>query len=431
MNEGALGTSVNEHYLNKVVGLAESMDVAASEDIFDARGNKLLAKGARVSKALQEKLIIHKLRKPLEACIVVEGGVNNDVVFSTAQKLVETNLPLAHLISNVGPGPSVLAVLSTLKFGSAMGLMLTIADKEKGKALEHAVTVSLLSIAIARRAHLSEVDQRVAGMAGLLHDVGELYIDPAFMAAGKRLLPHEWAHIVVHPFTGQMLIDALESFPPQVGRAIAEHHERFDGSGYPKRLSGTAISPAGQAVAAAEMIAGLLSKDRALSRAQLALKVMPGEHARNIVDAIAGALHDYRGETPETPPVISAAATEDVGRLDRRIGLALRYIVEMLAASVSARSRELLTATSNRIHTVRRSVVSTGLDFFISNDMSALAPDDPAILFEKDVATREIQWRLRDIARDVVLQASDDRERLALKPLIDVLDDDFSNVTYS
>ena len=67
------GAVVNEHYLDKVLALSEEVGVTATEDIYDTHGNKLLAKGAQVSRRLQERLIVHRLRKPIESCIAVDG----------------------------------------------------------------------------------------------------------------------------------------------------------------------------------------------------------------------------------------------------------------------------------------------------------------------------------------------------------------------
>ena len=433
MSDVQLSTAVNQHYLDKVMDLSETMDVQANEDIFDARGNKLLAKGARVSRALQEKLIVHKLTKPLEACITVDGGVDSQRVTATAQRLLNLDGPLAHIVKHSGSsGASPIALLANLKFGSAMSMMLTIADKDHGKALDHAVTVSLLAIAIGRKAGMSELDQRVAGMAGLLHDVGELYIDPAYLTPGKRLLPHEWAHLVIHPHTGQMLISELDKFPPAVGRAVSEHHERFDGGGYPRRSSGAAISATGQLVAIAEMISGVLGRDRPLERLALALKIIPGEHAKLILDALNDAIRGERSNSASPAAAAgSAAPCEQVGRLIQRISLAAGRIRTLMEgpASTSARMRDLLGATLSRIRTVERAVIGTGLDMFVALQGAGIE-EDAALLFEREVATREIQWRLRDVARDLALQVTDPGERLMLVPIIGVLDDDFSQTDY-
>ena len=174
MQEPRLSNTVNQHYLNKVMDLAEKMEVQASEDILDARGNKLLAKGAKVSRGLQEKLVMHKLTRPLESCIIVGNGVDPNAVMRVAHRIADTSKSVAHVLS-AGPGnvAAALKILGGLKFGNAMSMMLTIADKEGDCALDHAVTVSLLAIGIACKSGLSESDQRVVGMAGLLHHTAD------------------------------------------------------------------------------------------------------------------------------------------------------------------------------------------------------------------------------------------------------------------
>jgi len=429
VTDSSSDSAVNQHYLNKVIDLSDTMRVEACEDIFDARGNKLLAKGAQISRSLRERLIVHKLKKPLEACIFVEGGVNAKSVMQSAERVLGSSSALGHILSvTQTDGVSPVGLLSQLKFGSALSMMLTIADREGGSSLDHAVTVSLLSIAIARKARLSQTDQAIAGLAGLLHDIGELYIDPAFLGKGKRLLPHEWAHIVVHPHTGMMLINQLESYPQGVGRAVAEHHERSDGSGYPRRLAGNAISAPGHVVCIAETVAGVIVKDHPLERAALALKIIPGEYAREVVAGLSGAFRGGKPAVHDPDEQNYGVGGEDVPRLVGRIEAALRSSQDILASSgsTSTRARELLAATIVRIQHVQRAVVSTGLDLSLGIDPETLSGEDFALIFERSVATREIQWHLRDIARDLALQDVQSDDRLLLTPLINLLDDDYS-----
>ncbi|WP_426318734.1 HD-GYP domain-containing protein [Pseudoduganella sp. R-43] len=420
-----INASVNTHYLDKVMDVAEQMSVEVIVDILDVRGMKLVSKGTRVTRALREKLIAHKLMRPFEASIRITDGVDSRAVAQVAERLADVSAPVSSLLRSVpAGGNSTLQVLRQMEFGNAMALMLTASDKAGGPSLEHAVLVSMLSICMAKTLRLNEQDQMAAGLAGLLHDIGELYVDPRFLARGKRLQPHEWAHVVVHPRTGQMLIDQLESFPPSVGRAVAEHHERYDGTGYPRQVCGQQISGPGQAVAVAEMIAGLLLKDHALERAELALKIVPGEQAPELLAAVSGALRQCPHGVV-APELAAWRAGESVPGLYARIAAILNLGERLIdgPAAKSERTCKLLRATQERVRKIQRAFVSTGLDGYLQ-PMPFGAASDSLLLFEKDVASRELQWRLRDLARDLALQAESPDEKLVLASLINLLDND-------
>lgn len=430
VSEPGLDGKVNQHYLNKVMGLAEVMPVVSTEDIYDAHGMKLLAKGAVVSRVLQEKMILHKLKKPIESCLIVEGGVNANTLVAGAERVMESCPPLADVVRTICVGGfTPLKVLANMAFGNAMTMMLTISERDRSNSFEHALIVSMLSICWARKMRLSEQDQQIAGLAGLLHDVGELYIDPAYLSRASHLLPHEWAHVVVHPRIGQMLIDECDSMPAGVGRAVAEHHERFDGGGYPRRLHGREISLPGQIVAMSELIAGLLTADRPLERAELAIKILPGEHEHGLLSAISGALHLSR-LTPGRPTGAEAATSDDLEsdeleRLFERLANSLECSRKLLEGShaKSHHAREILMQTVDRIQTIQRAFVSTGMDVYLSRSSLFSGIADNVITFEKQVATREIQWRLRGLARDIALRTGTNDDHPIFASLIEMLDD--------
>ncbi|MES2297353.1 MAG: HD domain-containing phosphohydrolase [Pseudomonadota bacterium] len=425
MSESTLNNAVNRHYLDKLLALAENMEVLATEDIFDAHSKKLLAKGTRLLPEHREILGSQKLKKPLEACVALTGAVDTALIVATAARLINFSAPLGRILrASQGAGPSPLAMLAEMEFGNATSTMLTIAKCDGVSAFEHTVTVALLSICMAKKLRLTEADQMTAGLAGMLHDIGELYVDPAYLAHDKRLQPHEWAHIVAHPRIGQMLVNELESFPLAVGRAVFEHHERFDGSGYPRQRKGNNISPAGQAVAAAELIAGVLHKDRPLERAELALKIMPGEFAHELVSAISSALRMQESGHGGAQPEFHGA--ESVERLFWRIASAIETGNNLLDGSTakSPLTRELLAQAIGRIETIERAFISTGLDAYLDQGHELPLCDGGTIAFEKAVATREIQWRLRDIARDLALHSATPDQKSIFAPLIHLLDDD-------
>ncbi len=415
-----MSSTVNQHYLEKVIELAEQMPVVATEDIYDARGNKLLAKGAKVSRALQEKLIMHKLTRPIEASLRVTGGVDSGILVKTAERLLGENPALAALV-DVAPanGPSPVAMLSRLQFGNATTMMLTIAERGGMEALDHAVTVAIAAACLAKCLALTPELQQSCVLAGLLHDIGELYVDPAYLVPGRQLLAHEWAHLVVHPRTGQMLIDEHEAYAPEVARAVAEHHERLDGSGYPRRLAGAQISPCGQVLAAAEAISALLRSDNALDQADISLKLMTGEHDRRIASAVSRARQSLRAESYDSW-TRGARPDADAGLYRTLVDTASVARTLAGSAGLSPSTRELVERIDARLGLLQRAALSSGLNM-------GLLPEgdggfDGLLLFEHAIASREIRWRMRELSREIALAPCTIGERALLAPLGALLD---------
>lgn len=437
MSHTSLSTAVNPHVLKQLMALAADSAVGTTADVVDAGGKLLIARGTRLVGAHRELLFGQRLKRPLEACLMAPTGIDAGSIVSVATRILDTSTPMGRILgASGGEGPSPLALLADMQFSAPLRVLMTLASHADPAVLEHSVTVSLLAICMAKKLKLLPDEQRCAGLAGLLHDVGELYIDPVWLAPGRRLLPHEWAHRISHPRLGQMLVNDLDTYPLAVGRAIAEHHERFDGTGYPRQTVGNHVSAVGQAVSVAEMLAGVLHQDHALARAELALKIVAGEHPHALVSAISGArraheapvgaLADARGDATAVAPAAAGGGAEDVVRLFWRIvsTLEMGENLQSGSAASSPRARVLLARTLERVQTVQRAFISTGLDVYL-DEQHTLQASDSALLFEKTVATREIQWRLRDLARDLALHtgASPD-ERSVFAGLIDLLDDD-------
>ncbi len=88
--------------------------------------------------------------------------------------------------------------------------------------------------------------------AALLHDVGKLAVPAAILNKTERLTEEEWKIIRDHPAASEPWIAPVRAWLGEWSRAASEHHERYDGDGYPDGLSGDAISLAGRIVAVAD-----------------------------------------------------------------------------------------------------------------------------------------------------------------------------------
>ena len=283
-------TRANPHALAVILDASESKSIIASRDIFDLSGVKLWARDQPVSQALQRKLLDRQLRNPLETCLMADDGVTPHSLVLCTEALLARDTPLIALLRP--HAARIVHEAAYLPLHSVAQLLLTASQASRAQAFEHAVQAMALSGALMLAQGGSTVDVRAAMLAGLLHDLGEIYIDPRYgeADADRELDVLSYQQLVVHPHIGHLLLRQLTNYPLSVARAVAEHHERLDGSGYPHCLRGDAVSPLGRLLAVAETTLGVLrDESNELTRASIALRVVPGEFDLAWVGAVSSA----------------------------------------------------------------------------------------------------------------------------------------------
>jgi putative nucleotidyltransferase with HDIG domain len=104
----------------------------------------------------------------------------------------------------------------------------------------HQRRVTELALAIARRLEISEDRLQGIRVAGLMHDIGKLAVPSEILSKPTKLTDVERNLIQEHPEVARGILSSIE-FPWPVAEIVAQHHERIDGSGYPKKLRGDEI----------------------------------------------------------------------------------------------------------------------------------------------------------------------------------------------
>ena len=106
----------------------------------------------------------------------------------------------------------------------------------------HSVAVCALMVALARRMGMPDEQIRQAGVAGLMHDVGKMMIDPEVLNKPGRLTHEEFEMIKAHPELGVNILRNSQPVANVIMDVCLHHHEKVDGSGYPHGLQGDQIS---------------------------------------------------------------------------------------------------------------------------------------------------------------------------------------------
>ncbi len=117
----------------------------------------------------------------------------------------------------------------------------------------HSERVRAYSQSIGRELGLDRTELDLLNWAALLHDVGKLDVPREILLKRGKPTDEEWEALRGHPAAGARLASPLDDWLGEWGDAIEQHHERWDGRGYPNGLAGTEISLAGRIVAVADV----------------------------------------------------------------------------------------------------------------------------------------------------------------------------------
>jgi putative two-component system response regulator len=122
----------------------------------------------------------------------------------------------------------------------------------------HQKRVAMLATAIAKEMGLSADTITGIRLGSLVHDVGKIQVPSEILSCPRTLTSHEMNFIRTHSDAGYEIVGSA-SFPWPVARMVFEHHERMDGSGYPRGLKGDAICTEARIIAVADVVEAMTS----------------------------------------------------------------------------------------------------------------------------------------------------------------------------
>lgn len=123
----------------------------------------------------------------------------------------------------------------------------------------HSVNVALICNVFADWMHLKEVDKEALTLAGLLHDAGKLLVPPRILNKPGKLTDEEFDIAKMHAESGYEILKGAD-IDERIKRAAHDHHERFDGSGYPAGKAGNEIDMFSSIVGIADVYDAMTSR---------------------------------------------------------------------------------------------------------------------------------------------------------------------------
>jgi HD-GYP domain-containing protein (c-di-GMP phosphodiesterase class II) len=196
--------------------------------------------------------------------IPVEREVENaKAVHGTAEKALDTALGAVRAARTLDAASVQQAVAgmteSVLRNPDALLLFSQL--REKGDyTVSHALDVAVYMVTFGRFLQLQVEDITTLGYLGLMQDVGKIRVPDAILTKRERLTPEEFGQAKRHVSHSADILGSTPGMPAHIAELAVLHHERLDGSGYPRGLKGKAIGTLGSIAAIVDTFDALTAR---------------------------------------------------------------------------------------------------------------------------------------------------------------------------
>ncbi len=259
------------HFARAATELGESHPVVTHTAIFNAQGIKLVEKGVAVDRSLYERLTRHPLRAPLHQCLGSEPAITGAQVRDAAQQLCAQDPLYGAMLNEPKLRGALFDELSLIALPAPISFQLTLMHETQPEHWQHALRSAVTAAWLGARQGASRHDMRQLATAGLLHDLGMLHLDPALLQPEVALGPELRRQLYSHALVTDLLLEPHLDYPKALRRAVLEHHEAMDGSGYPRHLSAERISPWGRILGLTELVTAIGAHGKPAPGLQLSL----------------------------------------------------------------------------------------------------------------------------------------------------------------
>jgi len=407
----------NEHFARVLVDASSQCAIHASEDIVDANGLKLWAAGQPIGDRLLERLSNRRLRKPIELCVYAADPVATAGIAATLEAEVSGSRELSLVLAESLPG--VLREVGTIAPNPTELMLLSVMRHSGRDMLGHAALVCAVALATAEMAGTHPDLIRILARAALLHDVGELYLEPALFEPPGMHAPGQVREIRKHASIGAQVAVELARVGAAVGHLIGMSHERLDGWGYPRGLKASELSKPAQALLFSEAVVSMLgSGSNGLKRAAVAVRLVPGEFPVEMVNWIVRCANARPATRQEG--VSASAIAIDLLQIQALLTRLRPLLVERLPGETTA-VRSAAGQWSIAIEALIDELRRTGIESAISCGMS-VEPQDDTEFIELSVLSQELLYRVRELRLRIEVAQSESPELTTSALAIEVLE---------
>lgn len=280
--------SIEEQYKQLVFESAD-IDYEITQDIVNEQGALLVPSGKSVDKNTYDKVLKHKLLKPIDDCLrfsnqITPASLLDDIATLCEQLLADTVYDFDSTMSTIRD------IINECDYDSAILNKLTVLSTDRSENFNHSMSTAFVAIDIGKELKFPKPQLVDLFSAAVFHDIGEMFISPDLY--DKDVLTNEeFKAVMVHPVVSHVILkESKTEFSASVLNAVLNHHEQIDGQGYPRRVSGEQVGQLERILSVADTFDALQRKKRSIDdiiwilKSQSAVNSITGEPVSPIND---------------------------------------------------------------------------------------------------------------------------------------------------
>jgi len=253
-----------------VKNLTEGMELG--KRLYGNRGELLLERGVLLTSS-----VIQKIRKLQYSGLYIEDDLSKDIEIvdivpeelrnkmSKEIRILMTGLEKKGSVADLDNSLSALSNLVELLVDEVLtsdAIVFNMIDMKQFDlyTYQHSVNVCVLSSIVGKAYHMTRKQLSKLALAAILHDIGKLFIDKELLNKPGKFTPDEFETMKKHSSLGYDCIKNKWQLPQTVAVSILQHHEKFNGSGYPYGKKSDEIILGAQIIAVADVYDAITSK---------------------------------------------------------------------------------------------------------------------------------------------------------------------------
>ncbi|HLQ98000.1 MAG TPA: HD-GYP domain-containing protein [Candidatus Dormibacteraeota bacterium] len=245
-----------------------------AQPIYNEKGNILIQRDMHLTSTMIERLnnqgvTYVYIKDEEDSSIELESVIPNelrvhatDVIKNTFEELKGNPITKkSYLFENKESqlGTVVKDIVKEIKHKDEAVSLLTDILISDDYTFQHSLNVTIYSLAIGSKLKLSEKELADLGIGAMLHDIGKIFIEKDILLKADRLTDEEFTIMQSHTQLGFDFIRKMTDLPAVIAHCAYQHHERLDGSGYPRGLTNHDIHKYAKIIAIADVFDAVTS----------------------------------------------------------------------------------------------------------------------------------------------------------------------------